>query len=351
MASALVDSWFAKGVALAEAGVVPDPLLRRAMRAIVAQRARGEARARRTAADFARAMEDAPILTHARAANQQHYEVPPAFFEHALGPRLKYSCSLFADRSRDLAAAEEAMLALTCERAGIEDGMRILDLGCGWGSFSTYAAERFPNARILAISNSHAQRAFILDRCAKRGIDRVDVRTANAAELELEPGSFDRVVSIEMFEHVRNWRTLYDRIASWLAPQGRFFQHVFCHRLHPYPFEDDGEADWMARNFFSGGIMPSFDLPAAIGGSLEVEASWKVAGVHYARTADAWLELLDSRRSEVLEVFRSDGVADPARAVQRWRMFFMACAELFAFRGGDEWFVGHYRLRPRRGDA
>lgn len=337
-----------RGIALAEAGRVPDAIVRFAIRRIVALRAREEARTARSAREFARAMRAQPVLTHAAEANRQHYEVPAELFERVLGPRLKYSCAWFADDHGDLARAEEEMLALTCERAGLEDGMRVLDLGCGWGSLSTFVAERFPRARVLAVSNSRTQRAFLLDRCAKRGLANVEVRTADAALLELPAAGFDRVVSVEMFEHVRDWHALYARIARWLAPDGRFFQHVFCHRAHPYRFEDEGGTDWMARNFFSGGIMPSFDLPEAVGGALAVEARWRVSGTHYARTAEAWLARADAQRDALRRVLAAAGGADvdAARALQRWRMFFMACAELFAFRDGEEWLVGHYLLRP-----
>ena len=346
MLSALPAPVVDRVIRLAEAGRLGDGLLRFGVRNLVASRARDEARIGRTAAEFARAMREQPVAVHTTDANVQHYEVPAEFFAHVLGPRLKYSCAWFGDGVQDLADAEDAMLALTCDRAGIEDGMRILDLGCGWGSFTTWAAEHYPNARILAVSNSRTQRAFIRDRCAKRGLDRVEVVTANAAALDFEEGRFDRVVSVEMFEHMRNWHELYRRIARWLTPDGRFFQHVFCHRAHPYWFEADSEADWMEGNFFSGGIMPSFDLPAHVGGGLAVEKQWKVGGAHYARTSEAWLERTDRFRDELVRIFRAHPDVDPHVAVQRWRMFFIACAELFGHADGEEWFVGHYRLRP-----
>lgn len=333
---------------LAEAGRLPDSWIRLGIRAMVADRARGEARAARTSRVFAEWMRSQPVAIATDEANDQHYAVAPAFFETVLGPRLKYSCCDYSSGASTLPEAEDAMLATSCERAGIEDGMRVLDLGCGWGSMTTWIAEHFPNCEVLAVSNSSAQRGFITDRCAKRGFENVEVITANAATLELEEDRFDRVVSVEMFEHMRNWPELYTRIACWLAPGGRFFQHVFCHRQHPYPFEDDGEADWMARNFFSGGIMPSRDLPNAVAvdnpGTLEVERSWSVSGVDYARTSRAWLERLDAHRSDALGALA--GHPDGAEiALGRWRLFFMACEELFAYRGGTEWLVGHYRLR------
>jgi len=271
----------ALGIDAAEQGRIPDALLRFGIRQLCAGRARQEARAGTSAERFAAGLAPSPIAVHTAEANQQHYEVPTSFFERVLGPYLKYSACLYADpgsdgvydpRPRSLAEAEEAMLALSCERAGLEDGMRVLDLGCGWGSLTTWIAERHPSCRILAVSNSRTQRAWIESRCAERDLHNVDAITADAAGLELDEGAFDRVVSVEMFEHMRNWPSLFDRISRWLVPDGRFFLHVFCHRAHPYRYEDEGEPDWMARNFFSGGIMPSFDLPGVVDSGLELES-------------------------------------------------------------------------------
>jgi cyclopropane-fatty-acyl-phospholipid synthase len=259
-----------------------------------------------------------------------------------LGPRRKYSAGLF-EPGDDLAAAEERMLALSCARAGIEDAMRVLDLGCGWGSLTLWLAERYPRARILAVSNSKAQREYVLGECARRGLDGVEVVTADVNRFE-PAGRFDRVVSVEMFEHARNWERLLGRVARWLEPDGRLFLHVFCHRSTPYFFEAEGASDWMARHFFSGGMMPSADLLAGLERDLRVEEGWRVSGLHYARTAEAWLANLDAARERVLPILGSE------RAFGRWRLFFLACRELFAFRGGAEWHVLHARLAPvRRG--
>ena len=340
----------ARTVEAAEAGQLPDPALRWAMRRLCASRARSEALEGTRADEFARRMASARIAEHTATANQQHYEVPTEFFRQVLGPQQKYSACLFESPDTTLEDAERAMLALTCDRAGIEDGMSILDLGCGWGSFTTYVAERYPRCRIMAVSNSSTQRSWIQARCNEPDWAAVEVRTADAAEFDPGRECFDRVVSVEMFEHMRSWGPLFDRIARALVPNGRFFMHVFCHRAHPYLFEDEGEADWMARNFFSGGIMPSFDLPRAIEGGLSLEAEWRVGGLHYARTLRAWLDRLDARRDSIEALFAKDlAPAEARRAVQRWRMFFMACEELFAFDGGEEWLVGHYLLRPRAG--
>jgi cyclopropane-fatty-acyl-phospholipid synthase len=293
--------------------------------------------------DTLRRSEVAPVPD---LANEQHYEVEPGFFELALGPRLKYSCGLWSEGVSALAEAEEAMLELTCRRAGLEDGMRVLDLGCGWGSLSLWIAERFPLARVTAVSNSKLQREFIAGRAAQRGLV-VEVLTADMNRFEA-PGRFDRVMSVEMFEHMRNWEVLLGRIASWLAPDGRAFVHHFAHREAGYPYEDRGNGDWMARHFFSGGQMPSHDQLLHFQKDLEVQDLWKVDGTHYQKTSDAWLANLDDHRPAATAALSWTYGADAApRWLERWRIFFMACAELFGLEGGNEWWVTHARLAPR----
>ena len=291
-------------------------------------------------------MREGPIAVATREANQQHYEVPAEFFRRVLGARLKYSGCFWPEGVHGLDAAEEAMLQLTCERAGVEDGMELLDLGCGWGSLSLWMAGRYPRSRILAVSNSAAQRRFVERRAAARGFDRLEVVTSDINDFR--PGrSFDRVLSVEMFEHMRNYRELLARIAGWLVPDGRLFVHVFCHRERPYLFERDGRADWMARHFFTGGLMPSADLFLEFGDDLFVEQSWLVGGRHYELTARAWQRNLEADRRALVELFGEVyGAANAQRWYQRWRLFFLACAELFAYNGGSEWLVGHYLLRP-----
>ncbi len=341
------------GTKLAEAGWLPDPLIRIGIRRILRRRLReldcadAAARSERNRA-FRAALSAGPIALVPELANRQHYELPAAFFEQVLGSRLKYSCALFAGDADDLDAAEERMLERTCERAGVQDGMRILDLGCGWGSLSLFLAERYPSARILAVSNSKSQREFILGRCARRGTHRVEVVTADVNRFE--PGRrFDRVISVEMFEHVRNQAALLARIADWLEPEGRLFVHHFAHRSAAYPFEDAGEDDWMARHFFSGGIMPSNDQLEHFQRDLALERRWVVSGTHYQRTALAWLARQDARRDAILESLAGvHGPADAELWFQRWRLFFLACAELFGYRGGEEWWVVHARMQPRR---
>jgi len=332
---------------LAEAGAFPDRALRFGIRRLLEARIRQSVsgdQALRAAeeeallASFARG----PIALSVDAANEQHYEVPAAFFEEVLGPRLKYSCCLWDGDTTDLGAAEEAMLELTAERAGIEDGMQVLDLGCGWGSFTLWAAERFPKARFLAVSNSALQRALIRQRAATRGLDNVEAQTCDVNVFG-PTRRFDRVVSIEMMEHVRNHAELFRRIAGWLEPGGAAFAHIFCHRSRAYAYEAKDESDWMAEHFFTGGMMPSEQLFQRYQDHLELRAQWRVGGEHYARTCNAWLARLDARRDDLMPTLARVYGRDAPLWLQRWRLFFMACAELFAYRGGREWFVAHYR--------
>jgi cyclopropane-fatty-acyl-phospholipid synthase len=340
------------GIALAERGLVPTPIVRAGIRRLLRDRLADEARRhadRETAlARFVEEMTAAELAPRPDAANRQHYEIPARFFELVLGTHLKYSSGLWEPGTSSLDEAEAAMLRLTCERAGLRDGQRILELGCGWGSLSLWMASRYPAARITAVSNSRSQGEFVRARAAARGLSNLEVLTADMNGFAPR-GRFDRIVSVEMFEHMRNWTELLRRVEGWLAPAGRLFVHVFAHHRFAYPFEVDGDADWMARHFFTGGIMPSHDLIAHVPGPLAVEESWLVPGTHYARTAEAWLERLDARRAEVLAVLRRDLPAgEAARQLHRWRIFFLACAELFAFHGGTEWVVSHHRLHARQ---
>ncbi len=290
-------------------------------------------------------LRSAPIAIATQAANEQHYELPPAFFRLVLGRRLKYSCAYFPQGSETLDEAEEAMLALYAERAELADGQDILELGCGWGSLTAWMAERFPKARITAVSNSASQRAFILGACSERGLKNVRVITQDVNRLELAPEQYDRCVSIEMFEHMRNYEMLLGRIGRWLRPGGKLFTHMFVNRDLLYPFETHGEDNWLGRHFFTGGLMPSADTLLWFQCDLRIESMWRVAGTHYQRTADLWLENQDTRKQEVLEVLREVYGTDRASLwFQRWRMFWMACAELFGYDGGREWFVAHYRF-------
>ena len=315
-----------------DTGRVPDPLVRAGIRAACGARLRRERRRPPGfREDFIGQLRSSPIAEQVGSANEQHYEVPPEFFRLVLGPRLKYSACLWPEGVETLAQAEEAMLALTCERAAVVDGMTLLDLGCGWGSLTGWLSERFPASRIVAVSNSRPQRELI----ESLRLPNVRVLTADVNELELDE-RFDRILSVEMLEHMRNYEALLGRIASWLEPGGRFFCHVFSHDRFAYPY-DDG---WIARRFFTGGTMPSDDLLPCFDRDLALEAHWRVSGLHYARTAEAWLERLERTRLEVERVVGR-------RSAANWRVFFLACAELWGYRAGTEWLVSHYRFTKR----
>jgi cyclopropane-fatty-acyl-phospholipid synthase len=341
-------------IELCEKGLIPDPLARFGMRRLIGRRladeSRGDAAARHRA--LIEELGQAPVAVHTQAANEQHYEVPAEFFRLHLGPNLKYSCCLYADPATTLAQAEEAMLGLCARRAGITDGMRILDLGCGWGSFALWLAEKFPRAQVVGLSNSKGQRHFIERRAAERGLTNVRIVTADVTGFEfpfrgVEAG-FDRVVSVEMFEHMRNYRVLLSRIARWLNPGGELFVHIFTHRALAYPFEVKDGTDWMSRHFFTGGLMPSAGLLGEFQEDLALAEQWWIDGTHYERTASDWLAGVDAHRDAILEVFRDGYGADAAGLwLQRWRMFYMAVAELFGYRHGSEWGVSHYRFKRR----
>ncbi|MBL6749994.1 MAG: class I SAM-dependent methyltransferase [Nevskia sp.] len=342
-------------IALCERGLVPDAVARAGMRALMRRRLRseaaldGELRSQR----FNRFLDElraAPIAIETRTANSQHYEVPAEFFRLHLGPRLKYSCCLYPTGGETLAQAEEAMLELYAERAGLADGMRILDLGCGWGSLSLWLAQRYPGARITGLSNSAGQRRFIERRAAELGLRNLAIVTGDVAGFDFAPADagFDRVVSIEMFEHMKNYGLLLAKIARWLNPGGRLFVHIFVHKLLAYHFEDQAADDWMSRYFFTGGTMPSENLLLNFQDALRVQRQWWVGGTHYERTANHWLAGMDAARGPILQVFGQTYGAGQARIwFQRWRMFYMAVAELFGYAAGNEWGVAHYLLAPR----
>ena len=338
-------------LALVERGLVPSPLVRRGIRGLLAERLREE-RARHapsreaTLARWAAHMRAAPIALVPEKANEQHYELPPEFFRLVLGPRLKYSSAWYADARTTLAEAEEDMLARTAATARLVDGQDVLELGCGWGSLTLWMAEHFPASRITAVSNSAPQREFILGRARERGLANVRVVTCDMNRFESE-GRFDRVVSVEMFEHMRNWEALLGKVARWLRPDGRLFLHVFAHREFAYPFEVRDESDWMSAHFFSGGMMPSADLVRHLDSPFEVEEHVDVPGTHYARTAEDWLVNLERHRTEVLPILAQVPGSDARTQYHRWRVFFLSCAELFGYAGGSEWRVVHQRLRPK----
>ena len=344
---------------LLETGLVPDALVRLGIRRLLRERLRAEDQGSPEArqAHLMRLVEElkaSPIAIYTAEANAQHYELPSEFFELVLGRHLKYSCAYYAlgdtraagavPGGTSLEAAEAAMLDLTCRRAGLADGERILELGCGWGSLTLYMAERFPNASIVAVSNSHAQRRAIEAHARARGLGNVEVLTCDANVLAFADGRvFDRVVSVEMFEHMRNYERLLARIAGWLRPGGTLFVHIFTHRQFAYPFEVKDADDWMARWFFTGGLMPSDGLLAYFQRDLGLVGHWQVDGRHYERTSNDWLANMDRNAAAIRPILAATyGPGEVTRWWVRWRVFFMACAELFGFAGGSEWLVSHY---------
>ncbi|TXK59165.1 SAM-dependent methyltransferase [Alkalisalibacterium limincola] len=337
---------------LCERGLVPDVLLRHGIRRMCRQRLRDEFdddadSASRRYRDLIETLRGSEIAIETDAANEQHYEVPTRFFELCLGSRLKYSSCYYPRGNESLDEAEDAMLELYGERADLQDGQHILELGCGWGSLTLWMARRYPNARITGVSNSRSQRAHIMARCAALGIANVDIVTCDVNALQRPEAAYDRVVSVEMFEHVRNYQLLLERIGGWLKPGGILFVHIFCHRHLMYPFETQGEDNWMGRYFFTGGLMPAADTLLHFQDSLALEQRWMMSGKHYQATANHWLENQDENRAEVESVLRPVYGDDTAIWMQRWRMFWMACAELFGYRDGNEWQVAHYRFRRR----
>jgi cyclopropane-fatty-acyl-phospholipid synthase len=293
---------------------------------------------------FARDMAARAIAEHADAANAQHYEVPAAFFAHVLGPSRKYSSCFYRNPTSTLQEAEEEALRQTAEHAGLADGQTILELGCGWGSLSLFMAQRFPNSKVVAVSNSHSQRMHVQGEAAARGLTNLAVITADMNGFD--PGrSFDRIVSVEMFEHMMNWRELLRRVRSWLAPRGRFFMHIFAHRSGAYLFDRNDRDDWIAQHFFTGGVMPSHNLIRQYADLFEVEQEWRWSGEQYQRTALDWLANFDSHRAEIEVILRGVYGDDYGLWMRRWRWFFLATAGLFGFSGGSEWGVSHYRLR------
>ena len=335
--------------ALLEKDLLPDWILRIGIRILLRQRLREitpvtlEDR-HEAMAKFLDELRDAPIALQTDAANQQHYEVPPEFFLHCLGPNLKYSCGLWSAKTPDLKAAEEAMLQLTCERADLHDGQDVLELGCGWGSLTFWMAHHYPRSRITAVSNSSAQREFILERARERDLHNIHVITADMNDFDTLD-RFDRVVSVEMFEHMKNHRELLRRIAIWLKPEGFLFVHIFVHRSYAYHFTQRDASDWMSRHFFTGGMMPADHQLLHFQEHLVLTHHWRVNGNHYAKTANAWLANMRTSRAKILPVLaKTYGNSDVRAWWCRWKIFFLACAELWRFQNGSEWFVAHYRF-------
>ncbi len=294
---------------------------------------------------FARGMAIHPIAENTADANAQHYELPADLFRLILGPRLKYSCCVYPERAATLEQAEATALEMTCANADLADGQEVLELGCGWGSLSLWMARAYPRSNITSVSNSASQRAFIEREARTRGLPNLRVITADMNDFAPE-GTFDRIVSVEMFEHMSNWRPLLGRAKAWLRPDGRLFLHVFTHRDRPYRFDKEDRDDWIAQHFFTGGIMPSHGLIRQFSSLFEVEAEWRWSGAHYARTANDWLANFDRNAAAISAVLRDTYGPDAALWRRRWRLFFLATAGLFGNQGGEVWGVSHYRLRP-----
>ncbi|MDD0851496.1 cyclopropane-fatty-acyl-phospholipid synthase [Halobacteriovorax sp. GB3] len=336
----MIDSIVAKGF-------LPDFALRRGIRHLIDKRLDeilfGKAdQLDQRRRDLVNELSESPIALETDLANDQHYQVPSAFFEKVLGENLKYSCAYWPEGTSSLVDAENRMLELTCERAEIVDGMSILELGCGWGAITLFMAKKYPNSKIVAISNSKTQKIHIESRCEKEGVTNVEVRTCNVAELELSE-TFDRVVSVEMFEHMRNYKKLLSNISRWLNENGKLFVHVFVHSKMPYKFEVKDESDWMSRYFFSGGIMPSEHLFYYFQDDLKISRHWSFSGEHYAKTARAWLNKMDENKEEIYQIFNEHyGKKEATKWFNYWRVFFMSCEELWAFNRGREWLIGHY---------
>lgn len=334
-------------IQLAEKGSLPDFLIRFGIKQLCKKRLNNEIGNDPEALEahhqkWVEELKNSPIALVPEKANQQHYEVPPVFFEKVLGENLKYSSGYWSDKKTTLDQSEEIMLAMTCNRAELKDGQSVLELGCGWGSLSVYMAKKYPNSKITAISNSADQKKKILERCSAEKIENLSVITADINKFSISE-NFDRVVSVEMFEHLRNYQVLLKRIHQWLAENGKLFVHIFTHKEWVYPFEDRDSSDWMAREFFSGGIMPSHKLLLHFSKDMKIDKLWKVCGTHYARTSAAWLQKMDQNKSDILQIFSETyGQGNESTWFQRWRIFFMSCEELFAYKNGTEWGVSHY---------
>lgn len=347
-----MDYIIQKSLKLVESGLIPDSAIRAAIRALSKKRLIQEGRydpeqAAQRYMDVLNLLKQSKIAIETDKANEQHYELPTQFFQAVLGKRLKYSACYFPHETTTLDQAENYSLQLYSERAQLKDGQRILELGCGWGSFTLWMAERYPNAHITAVSNSKTQRKHILEQAQAQGLTNIDVITCDVNVLELTSSYFDRVVSVEMFEHVRNYQRLFEKIGGWLKADGLLWCHIFCHRFLHYPFEIKSEYDWMSRYFFTGGLMPSASTFLHFQEHLELSQHWQWSGQHYEKTANAWLSNMDAQKTELRPIFEQVYEKDADAWWQRWRIFFMACAELFGFEQGQEWVIGHFLFQNK----
>jgi cyclopropane-fatty-acyl-phospholipid synthase len=337
----------ASAIRTVESVPMPDLMLRLAVQSLIGTRQRPRQPDPAVDRDFADDMRRRAIAVHTEAANEQHYELPQEFFDLTLGPQRKYSSCYYAAGTETLGEAEEAALSITAERAGLADGQRILELGCGWGSLTLYMAARLPAASITAVSNSASQRRYIEETARARGLGNVRVITCDMNAFMPE-GVFDRVVSVEMFEHMSNWEALLAKVRGALSPEGRLFIHIFAHRALPYRFDHTDPTDWIGQHFFTGGIMPSDGLIRQFPDLFEVEEEWRWSGAHYARTARQWIENFDRNETAIDSILKQVYGGKAALWKRRWRLFYLATEGLFGHAGGEEWGVKHYRLRPVR---
>ena len=338
-----------KAINWVEQGYVPDTIIRKGIRRMLKARLNevydDDVEAAMEAKEkFIKSMRRASIALVPEKANEQHYEVHAEFYELVLGDRNKYSCCYWDEQSSSLDKAEENALQLSCQHAKLIDGQDVLELGCGWGSLTLWMARQYPNSKITAVSNSRSQREHIERIATAEGFNNVNIITCDMNDFEIDQ-KFDRVVSVEMFEHMRNWELLFKKVSIWLKDDGKFFMHVFANRYVPYPFEVKDSSDWMSEYFFTGGMMPCDDLPLYFQKNLKINNTWAWDGKHYAKTANAWLKNMDENKSEIMDIIsKTYGQAQVQVWWMRWRLFFMACAELFAYNNGQQWHVMHYQF-------
>jgi cyclopropane-fatty-acyl-phospholipid synthase len=341
-----------KSLQLAEKGLIPDVLLRAGIRHLIETRLEEIAgNDCETAAwlitEFVAQMDQSPIALVPELANAQHYEVPAEFFHFCLGQHRKYSSCFWMEDTKDLDEAESLALIQTCEHADLQNNQEVMELGCGWGSLSLWMAEKYPQSSFTGVSNSNSQREYIMNVAKSRGLSNLTILTVDMNSFEA-PKKYDRIVSVEMFEHMRNYRVLYGKVASWLKPKGKFFKHIFVHKNTPYAFEVKGDDDWMSQHFFSGGMMPSDDLPLYFQDDLKIIMRWRWEGTHYEKTSNAWLQNMDRNEKQITPILAETyGHHNVIMWRNRWRIFYMACAELFGYNNGQEWWVAHYLFEKR----
>ncbi len=338
---------------LLERGWIPDPFIRFGMRQLLRQKLIEECRDARSCVstndrkmNLISEMRSSPIAVNTKDANEQHYELPTKFFQLCLGDNLKYSSCYYKTGEETLSQAEEIMLELTCERAELQDGQHVLELGCGWGSLSLFMAAKYPKSKITGVSNSKTQKAFIEEQAKIRGLNNLKIITCDMNDFTIIE-SFDRIVSVEMFEHMRNWQILLARISGFLNPQGKLFIHIFTHQKYAYLYDAKDDSDFIGRYFFTGGIMPSHDLLLYFQDHFKIEDNWKVSGTHYSQTSEQWLSNMDSNKSQIMPILKSVYGKEALKWWHYWRIFYMACAELWGYDEGNEWIVSHYRFSKR----